>query len=321
MTRLGLVVMLAVLLGLAAPAAAQDYPVRAVTLVIAFPEKSSPDVVGRMLAERLSAALRQQVEVRNVPGRSATVGVGQVAKAAPDGYTIVLSGDAAVTTATVLYQNVGYDPRTDLEPITRIAASANFLVVDANSPLRSLADLIKAAKERPGQLTMTHGGVGFSGHVALELLKARAGLDVRISEVTEAAALTKGLQDGKADVAAMSILLAMNEIRAGRLRPLAVTSAVRSPALSDVSTVAELGFPGYDASSWFALLAPKGTPAKAIETIHAASVKALEDAALRERLAALGWIVVAGTPAELRETIATGIPQAQEMLKDVPRVP
>jgi tripartite-type tricarboxylate transporter receptor subunit TctC len=302
-------------------ASAQQFPDRPITLVVAFPEKAGPDIVGRLLAEKLAAGLGQPVNIRNVPGKSATIGVSQVAKAPPDGYTIVLSGDAAVTTATVLYQNVGYDPRQDLAPISRIARSANAIVVPTSSPILSLADLIQTAKQKPGQLTMAHGGVGFSGHVAIELLRQQASIEVKPVLIADGPELVKSVHESKVDAAAMSLIIAAKEVKEGRVRALAVTGPTRSPALPDVPTAAELGLRGYDASSWFALLAPKGTPQAAIDKLHAETAEALGDPTLRQRLAAMGWEVVAGSPSELRERISAGIPQAQQLLKDVPRVP
>jgi tripartite-type tricarboxylate transporter receptor subunit TctC len=305
----------------AGTASAQQFPQRPITLVVAFPEKAGPDIVGRLLAEKLAAGLGQPVNVQNVPGKSATIGVGQVAKAPPDGYTIVLSGDAAVTTATVLYQNVGYDPRQDLAPISRIASSANAIVVANSSPIQSLDDLIKTAKQKPGQLTMAHGGVGFSGHIAIELLRQKTSIDVKQLEITAGPEFLKAVQENKVDAAAMSLSIAAREVKEGRVRALAVTGVTRSQALPDVRTVAELAIPGYDASSWFALLAPKGTPQAAIDKLHAETVKVLGDFAMRQRLAAMGWEPIAGSPVELRERISTGIVRAQQLLKDVPRVP
>jgi tripartite-type tricarboxylate transporter receptor subunit TctC len=310
-----------VVLALASTASAQVFPTKPVTLVVAFPQGAGPDIVGRLLAEKLAAGLGQSVNVQNVPGKSATVGVGQVAKAPPDGYTIVLSGDAAVTTATVLYQSVGYDPRQDLAPISRIASSANAIVVAKSSPFQALDDLIKAAKQKPGQLTMAHGGVGFSGHIAIELLRQTASVDIKPLEITAGPQLLKAMHESTVDAAALSLIVAAKEVKEGRVRALAVTGAKRAAALPDVPTVAELGLPGYDASSWFALLAPKGTPQVAIDTLHAETVKVLGDGAMRERLSAMGWEVVAGSPAELRERISTGIPQAEQLLKNVPRNP
>jgi tripartite-type tricarboxylate transporter receptor subunit TctC len=321
MLRLISSVFVASVVTFAGAASAQQFPQKPITLIVAFLEKAGPDIVGRLLAEKLAAGLGQPVNVQNVPGKSATIGVGQVAKAPPDGYTIVLSGDAAVTTATVLYQSVGYDPRQDLAPISRIASSANAIVVATSSPIQSLADLIKTAKEKPGLLTMAHGGVGFSGHLAIVLLRQKALVDVKPVEIANATEFLKATQENKVDAAAISLIIAAKEVKEGRVRARAVTGATRSPALPDVPTVAELGMPGYDASSWFALLAPKGTPQEAIDKLHSETVKVLEDAAMRQRLAAMGWEAVAGSPAELRERISTGIPQARELLKDVPRVP
>ena len=311
---------LAVLMALAQPGAhAQEYPKQPITIVVQFPEKSIGDVMSRLVAERLQASLGQAVNVQNVPGKAGTIAVAQVVKAAPDGYTLVFAGDAPLTTALVLFKSLGYDPRRDLAPIGQLVATQNAFIVPASGTAKSIADLAKAAKERPGQLSYAHAGIGLSTHVAGELLKKHAGIDLKPVALTAPADLFKAVEDGQVLFGIISVGSAAPRVKEGKLRALAVTGAQRAALLPDVPTLAEGGYTGHDASAWFALLAPKGTPEPVIARLHAEATKMISSTEVADRLVALGARPSPGTPAELGKRIDTTIATLADLLKDTPK--
>jgi len=299
-------------------AKAQTYPTKPITLIAPFPEKSTADIMGRLLADKLSAALGQAVTVKNVPGKSGTVGVSELAKADPDGHTLILTGDAAVTTATVLYEGLAYDPK-DLGAVSRLASAANAILVCASSPYTSVGDLIKAAREKPGQIKLAHGGLGFSGHVGIELLKQKASINVAVVEIATPSELQKASEEGMVDAVLLTIPPSVARIKEGKVRAIAVTGPSRSPALPEVATVAEAGFTGYDASAWFGVLAPKGTPQAVIARLHEELVKVMADPEIRRKLTELGFVLIAGSPQELRESIAARRDDAAVLMKGAMR--
>ena len=307
-------------LALLGTALAQDYPTKPITLISPFAQGASSDIMARQLADGLAAALGQKVSIKNVPGKSGVLGVSEAAKAEADGHTLVLSGDAALTTATVLYESVPYDPETDFEPISRIASAPNAILAAVASPHKSLADLVRAAKDKPGQLKLAHAGIGFSGHVGIELLKQKSGINVEVVLITALPDLQKAVAEGTVDAAFMTIPLAATQVKEGKVRAIAVTGPVRTPALADVPTFAEAGIAGYDASAWFALLAPKGTPQPVITRLHGELVKILARPEVQQSLSGLGFVLIAGSPEELKDNIKLRRSEAALLFKDVARV-
>jgi tripartite-type tricarboxylate transporter receptor subunit TctC len=300
-------------------ALAQDYPNRPITIVVQFPEKSSGDVRSRLVTEALQNALGQPVNVKNVPGKTGTLAVEEVAKAAPDGYTLVLAGDGPLTTAAVLFEKLSYDPRKDLAPIAQLIATQNAFVVANSAPARSIADLVKAAKEKPGQ-SYAHSGTGFSTHVAGELLKKQHGIDLKPIELATPAEFLKAVESGQVLFGVTGVDLAAPLVKEGKARALAMTGPQRSPLLPDAATLTELGFTGHDPSAWFALLAPKGTPQPIIAKLQAEATKTIVTPEVSGRLAALGARPDPSTSAELGKRIETTIVTLTDLLKDVPKV-
>ncbi|MGB8435076.1 MAG: tripartite tricarboxylate transporter substrate-binding protein, partial [Burkholderiales bacterium] len=241
-------------------AAAQDkWPSRPIRMIVPFPPGSSPDLVGRMLAEKLTPALGQPVVVENKPGAGGMVGTAQVANADPDGYTIGLSIPGPLAVNTVLMQKMAYDPFKELAPITLVAQSPNVLVVDPKLGAATLADFIRIVKASPGKYNFGSVGNGSASHLTMELLKSAAGIDIVHVPYKGSPQVIQGILTG--DVAAGFIVpaTAMPQVRAGKLRALGSTSSVRTVALPDMPTIAELGFPGFESTAWLGMVAPAGT--------------------------------------------------------------
>lgn len=288
----------ALALGAAAPAAADDYPTRPITLVVPFPPGGSTSIVARIIADKMSPALGQAIVIDNRGGAGGTVGARQVARAEPDGYTLLLGYTGTLAIGPSLYPNVGYDSRKDFEAIGRIGAAPSTIVVNPSFPVRSLAELIAYAKAHPGEVNFGSAGVGSVNHIAGELFATMAG--VKLTHVPY-----KGTGPALNDLLGGHILLAFAPIPAthalaqgGKLRMLAVTSLKRSPLAPDVPTVAESGLPGFNAVLTYGLLAPAGTPRPIIDKLNKELRAALASPDVRKQLATEGADVEPSTPEE-----------------------
>jgi tripartite-type tricarboxylate transporter receptor subunit TctC len=276
-------------------AAAQIYPTRPVTVVIPFPPGGGNDALGRMVADKMSKSLDQQVVVDNRGGAGGTIATRAVARSAPDGYTILLGYTGTLAVNPSLYPNPGYDPRKDFAPIGLIAGLSSVLVVHPSVPVHSVAELIAFAKAQPGRINYAFVP-GTVGHITTELFAEFAGIKItRIPYKGNGPALTD-LIGGHVSMMFLSILPVLEHVRAGTLNALAVTSAMRSALLPDVPTIAQSGVPGFSAVIHYGLLAPTGTPRNIIERLNAALVNALAADDVRVRLAAEGGEVLPGTP-------------------------
>jgi tripartite-type tricarboxylate transporter receptor subunit TctC len=289
----------ALLLALAiGQAAAQaDYPSRPVRIIVPSPPSGGTDIVARVLAQHFSSAFKQQFFVENKPGAGNVIGIEAAARAAPDGYTLLVSA-STIALNSVLYKKVPYDPVRDFAPITLAATAPNILVVNPKLPINSVADLIATAKAAPGKLSYGTPGIGTSPHLCMELFKSMAGVDLQHVPYKGTAAAVMDVIGGQIDVAFATALTAKPLIDAGRLRALAVSGPRRSGALPNVPAVAEAGVPGYEAMQWYGLLAPAGTPAAILERVHAEALVALRSPDIKARLAADGAEPLGTTPAE-----------------------
>jgi tripartite-type tricarboxylate transporter receptor subunit TctC len=280
---------------LAPGAVAQPYPPRPVTLVIPFPPGGGNDALGRMVAEKMSKSIGQQVVVDNRGGAGGTIATRAVARASPDGQTILLAYTGTLAINPTLYPNPGYDPRKDFAPIGLIAGLPSVLVVHPSLPVRSVAELIAFAKAQPGRIDYAFVP-GTVGHITTELFADTAGIKItRIPYKGNGPAMTD-LLGGHVTMMFLSILPVVEQVRAGTLRALAVTSAVRSDLLPDVPTIAQSGVSGFSAAIHYGLLAPAGTPRDIIDRLNAALVAALWADDVRARLAAEGAVPLPGTP-------------------------
>lgn len=301
---------------LAAPVLAQEWPSRPVRFIVPFPAGGSTDVVGRLLAEMLRDGLEQPVVVENRPGAGGNIGVDAIAKAAPDGYTMGVSAGGALAINVSLFRRLPYDPRRDHEPIAQVARTANILVVRSQSPIRSVRDLIVAARARPGQLSYATPGVGSSSHLSGELLRVRAGIDTFPVHFAGNAPSATAMMRGDVDFTFETMTTGLAQIRAGQVRALAVTGAARAPALPDVPTMAEAGVPDCVADVFFAVIGPAGMPRIAVERTAAVLHRGLRAPGMEERLRdTLGLEIALSSPEELRAIIVSEIDRWAEIVR------
>jgi tripartite-type tricarboxylate transporter receptor subunit TctC len=289
----------------AAPANAQDrYPSKVVRLVVPFAAGGSTDAVARALGHELAERLGQPVIVENKPGAGGTVGSDYVAKQAPDGYTLLLGTVSTHGAAVSLYDKLPYEPLRDFAPITEIATIPNLVVVNAAAvPVQSLAELIQLAKKQPGKLTFASNGAGTSNHLATELLKTTAGIDIVHVPYKGSGPAMNDLLAGHVSMMLDVVMTSYPHIKAGKLKALAVTGTTRSPLLPDVPTVAEQGFPGFEAIVWFGVFAPAKTPPAIVERLNRELVAAINSPKLKTLLESQGAQTVANTPAEFTKRI------------------
>jgi tripartite-type tricarboxylate transporter receptor subunit TctC len=271
---------------------AQEFPSRPVKLVVPFPPGGSTDVVARLLGAKLSESFRQPVVIENKPGAGATLGTEQVAKAAPDGYTLGITALPSIVTAPLTSPEVRYDPLKDLTHIAMIGSFPNALVVRADSPLDSVAALVAYARANPGKLFYGSAGPGSAGHLTGELLRLRAGIDIVHVSYKGAAPAFADLLSGSIGADFDGVINAVNQARAGRIRLLAVSSAVRLPSHPELPTIDET-VKGVVGESWFGLAGPAGLPAPIVQRLEADTLRALQAADVRARLEDTGMTITA----------------------------
>src|SRR5262245_49838577 len=243
-------------------ACAADYPTRPVTIVLGFAPGGPSDVVARLAARKLEQVLGQPVVVENRPGAGGNVAGEMVARAAPDGHTLLLGTNGILATNVSLYKKIGFDPAKDFAPITLIGAQANVIYVNPAMPARTLAELIAFAKANPGKVSYASGGHGTAAHLAGELLKAEAKIDIVHVPYRGTGPAWQDVLAGHGGVGISAVAPVDDHIKNGALRPLAVTTLTRTALLPDIATVGELAIPGYEATTWHGLVAPAGTPAE-----------------------------------------------------------
>ena len=300
---------------ISAIAAAADYPVRTVTIVVGFPPGGASDILARIVANKLASLLGQPVVVDNRPGAGGNVAGEAVAHAPPDGYTLLLGNNAILATNASLYKQVGFDAEKDFAPISLIGTQANVLVVNNNLPAHSLAELIALAKANPGKLNFASSGYGLAAHLAGELFKADAHVDIVHVPYKGSAPALQDVIAGQDQMMFATTSGAMGLIKSGQLRPLAVTTLKRTPSLPDVPTIDELGIKGFDATTWHGLVAPAGTPADVIKILHQAVVEALKDPGVQHSLDELGVDVASDTPEQFAAYIRSEIPKWAAVIK------
>lgn len=264
------------------------FPSRPITIVVPFPAGGISDVTTRLLAQSASSSLRQPIVVDNRPGGGGQIGADLVKRAAPDGYTLYLASIGSHAINESLYDKLSYDPVRDFEPVIGLFISPNLLLVNAANPARSVAELIAQAKEQQGKLSYGSQGVGSGGHLSGEIFKARVGVELIHVPYRGSVPALADLVGGRIGFVFDPVLSALPFVRDGKLRPLAISSAERSPLLPELPTLRELGVVGNEVNPWFGLVAPAGTPPVVIVTLNAAFAEALKDPAIRSRLASQG---------------------------------
>ena len=296
-------------------AGAQSWPTKPVHVVVSFGAGGTADILARMIGERLAPLLGQPVVVENRPGAGGHVGAGLVARAEPDGYTLLLSGSPTHSVGPHLFKHLSYEPMRDVPPVAMVAVSPNLLVV--NSPLRvkSLDDLVRLARAKPGQLTYSSAGNGTSGHLAAEMLKSMARIDMRHVPYKSGPEAVTGVLSGDVDFIFFTVPAVLPQVEAGKLRALAISSAARSQLVPNVPTVAELGFPGFEALAWYALFAPRDTPKPVVAQLSADLEKILQLPAIRDKMIQLGAEPRYMNPEQLTSFVSVESPKWGELIR------
>jgi tripartite-type tricarboxylate transporter receptor subunit TctC len=285
---------------------AQEYPARPVTVVVPFSAGSASDVIARIVLERMASSIGRRFVVDNRPAAGGNVGTAAVAKAEPDGYTIVMSASGPLAANKTLYPNLGYDPERDLQPISLYASLPNVVVVSTKLPIKTLAELADYAKKNRN---VPYGSVGngSSQHLAGAFFEQLTGAQMTHVPYRVTAQLVSDLVAGQVPVSFQLLPNVIGQLKAGQVRALAVASDKRLPALPDVPTAAEAGIPGYRSAAWFAFLAPRGTPKPIVDKLHREIAAAMSDPAVRTRFADFGAEPLATTPEELGRHISAEI--------------
>ena len=295
--------------------AAQPYPSRPVTLIVPFPAGGGVDAVARIVAEKLGAGLGQQVIIDNRGGVAGIIGMRVAAKAAPDGYTIVMSHTGITAINPTLYTNAGYDPRRDFTPIGLIATTPIVLMANTTLPVRSVGDLIAMAKREPGRLNIGTPPPGTGSYLAAELFKAAAGIDFTIVTYKGTGPLTNDLLGGHVPIAFNVLAPAMGNLQAGTLRAIATAGPTRLSLMPDLPTIAESGLPGFEAVLHYGLMAPAGTPQDIIGRLAQELRAAVNEPDVKARILADGGDPLPSTPAEYAADIAREEPKWSALIK------
>jgi len=303
----------------AGAAAAQQYPTRPIRLIVGFPPGGGTDILARILAQKLSEAWKQQVIVENRPGASATIAAAAVARSAPDGYVLSMGQLTPNAIAPALQAaKLQYDAIKDFAPIALVGTSPNVLVVYPGLPVRTLAELVAHAKAQTKSLTYASSGSGSLQHIAAELFRSMAGIELVHVPFKGSGQAVTDLMAGQVDMNFDSIPATIQHIRSGKLRALAVTAAKRAGGgLEDVPTIAESGYPGYDLTTWWGLFAPAGTPNDVLERVNADTIVALKAPDVRERFAGLSVEPGGGSRAEFADYVRAEIAKYDRIVKQL----
>jgi len=296
-------------------AAQSNYPEKPIRIVVGFPPGSPSDIVARVLGQELTEAWGKPVVTENVAGAGGSIAVDRVAKAAPDGYTLVLAASSQIVVNPNLYR-LPYDPLRDFAPISQVCMASAILVVGNAVPAKNLRELVALARARPGELTFASGGSGTFAHLPGELLKSMAGIDILHVPYKSVVLAVPDLLAGRVTMMFSPISVALPLVREGKLRTFAVTSLRRSSALPELPTMDESGYRGFEAATWFGLLAPAGTPAKIVRSLHAETAKALAQADLRAKFSDLGFEIIGNSPDEFAAIIKSELPKWAKLIQE-----
>jgi len=311
------VLALACLAGLsfAGGAQAQGYPVRPVNLVVPFPAGGTTDVLARALGQELAKSLGQPVVVENKPGAGSTLGADYVAKAAPDGYTLLM-GAVHHTIASSVYKSLHYDFQKDFAPVTTVALVPNVLVVNPKLPAQNVQALLKLAQGQPGKLTYGSNGMGTGQHLIGAQFEKEGHVQLLHVPYKGSGPLTTDLLGGQIDMSFDTVTPVLAHIQSGKLRALAVTTSQRSAALPDVPTMEEAGLKPFNMGTWFGVLAPAATPADVVTRLNAEMVKIIRSPDFSRRMAEIGAVPIGDTPAEMKARIGTDTENYAKLVKD-----
>jgi tripartite-type tricarboxylate transporter receptor subunit TctC len=292
-----------------------NYPEKPIRMVVGFPPGSLADTIARLFGQKLAEALGKPIVVDNATGAAGNIATERVVKAAPDGHTLGLLTQTQIDINPSLYK-LAYDPVKDFAPVSQVTVSPNILVVHNAVPAKNVQELIKLARARPSELTFASSGSGSAPHMAAELFKSVAGLDIRHIPYKGGVAAIPDLLGGRVTMMFSTIVVALPVVREGKLRALGVTSLRRAPGFPELPTIDESGFPGFEYALWTGLLAPARTPATIVRKLHFETVKALALSDLRAKLADLGQEGIGNSPGEFGTVIKSEIPKWAKVIKD-----
>jgi tripartite-type tricarboxylate transporter receptor subunit TctC len=299
------------------PAAAQTaFPVRTVRILVGYVPGGPNDIIARAIGDKLAQAWGMSVVVENVPGASGNIAGDRVAKAAPDGYTLLLANSAQIVVNPSLFERMSYDPLKELAPISEVASTPNLLTVPNDLPVHNVQELVALVRATPGKYSFGSAGVGTTQHLAGELFKTTARLDLQHVPYRGAAAVITDLLGSRITMYFGNIAPLLPLVREGKLHGLAVTSADRFAAAPEFPTVAESGFPGFDVTASFGLMVAAGTPAGVIDKIYRDTARVLAQDDLRRRLADIGVVVIGNSPAEFSAALKAEAVQWAKVIKD-----
>jgi tripartite-type tricarboxylate transporter receptor subunit TctC len=295
---------------------AGDYPDRPIHLLVPGSAGGGMDVVARLLADNIATSLKQTVWVDNKPGAAGNTAVTLLAKSPPDGYTIVLGQTSQLAINPSLYRSLPYDPMKDLEPVVLLADAPNVVIVPASSSYKSLADIVSAAKKMPDGMDVTTPGIGTVSHLTAELFARSAGIKLHHIPSRGANTALLDVAAGRIPLMLSSIPTALGLIQSGEVRAIAVSALKRSPVLPDVPTIAEQGYPGFNAGTWYGLLVPAGTPTDVVTRLNEAGNAALKSPAIAERVKAEGGVVLGGSSADFSQKMQLDNSKWAKVIKD-----
>jgi tripartite-type tricarboxylate transporter receptor subunit TctC len=303
-------------IGLAFNAAAQEYPSRPIRVIVPFPPGGSTDILARTVFQQLGKEWRQSIIIDNRPGAGGMIGTEMASRAAPDGYTLLMGSGGPLTISPSLYDKLAYDPLKDFVPVTVIATVPNIIVANPALPVHSVQELIALAKSAPGELTFASTGNVSPGQLAGEIFKAMTGTDMLHVPYKGSAPSVTAVLGGEVTLNFTTTPPVVQLVKSGKLRALAVTSSVRVPDLPDVPTVAESGLPGYEAISWFGVLAPRGTPEAIVNKLHADLARTINSSAVHKQILETGSIPLANTPEQMEKMILDDTAKWAKVVKE-----
>ncbi len=307
--------LLALCLVLASSASAEDFPSKPIRLIVPFPPGGPNDIIARVVGQRMSEICKQPVLIDNRGGQAGVLGTDAVAKAAPDGYTIAITSASSLAISTTM-EKIAYDPQKDLAPVTLVASVPEMLVVAGNVPARNMAELVALAKAQPGKLNFASAGVGGLPHLAGELFKLTAKIDIVHVPYRGAAPAINDLLGQQVQMTFLDLPVILPQIKAGNLYPIALGAKQRATQAPDVPTTAEVGMPDLLIENWYGMVAPAATPPEVIAKLHRITTEAMSDPQVKEKLGDQGLTMVPQTPDEFRAYIVAETKKWAKVIKD-----
>jgi tripartite-type tricarboxylate transporter receptor subunit TctC len=315
MQILGRLLILSMMAWLPSIAAAEDFPTKPIRLIVPFPPGGPNDIIARVVGQRMSDIIKQPIVIDNRGGQAGVLGTEAVAKANPDGYTIGIVSSSALSISPTM-ENVGYDVQKDFAPITLVATVPEMLVVASNVPARSMSELVALAKSQPGKLNFASAGTGGITHLAGELFRLTAHIDIEHVPYRGAAPAINDLLGQQVQMAFLDLPVLLPQIKAGTLIPIALGTTQRSSLAPDVPTTAEVGMPDLLIENWYGMIAPGGTPPAIVDALNRAATQAMADAVVKQKLADQGLTLVPQTPGEFRDYIASETAKWAKVIKE-----